>query len=186
MEKSEEFKKELNLLKSNRLMEVVKDYLDKVVPECFWINHASSSGKYHPAIDLGDGGLVRHTRMCVEIASELLELSMFSMLRINSDCIIAALLIHDTMKFGDGEENTRHDHPILASVKFMEHAKKCTDFDLNLKLDTEIICSMVESHMGQWTTSAYSPIILPEPKTEGERFVHLCDYIASRNFIGNI
>ena len=186
MEKSKNFEWELSQVKNDRLREVVRDYFENVVPDYFWTIPASTTGKYHPDIDLGEGGLVRHTKMVVRVAVELLGITMFSSLRINSDCIIAALLVHDTMKCGEGEKYSRHDHPILASVKFMEHSKKYQDFDSTLKLDTEIICKMVESHMGQWTTSAYSPIILPEPTTRGEKFVHLCDYIASRKFIGKL
>ena len=35
---------------------------------CFWTMPASTSGKYHPAHSLGQGGLIRHTRAVVLFA----------------------------------------------------------------------------------------------------------------------
>ncbi len=46
----------------------VKEFAKKMVEEAddyFFIVPASSSGKYHPSFDLGDGGLVRLTRCVV-------------------------------------------------------------------------------------------------------------------------
>lgn len=34
--------------------------------------------------------------------------------------------------------------------------------------------------MGQWNVNLYSKTILPKPKTATQKFVHLCDYLASR------
>ena len=49
--------------------------------------------------------------------------------------------------------------------------------------DADFICKVIESHMGPWNKSEYSDIILPLPKTKFERFVHMCDYLASRKFL---
>ena len=45
------------------------------------------------------------------------------------------------------------------------------------------MCSMIESHMGKWNTNKYSKVILPLPKDKCERFVHMCDYLSSRNYL---
>lgn len=45
------------------------------------------------------------------------------------------------------------------------------------------ICGSVSSHMGKWTTSNYSQVVLPAPKTLIQKFVHICDYLASRKSI---
>ena len=37
--------------------------------------------------------------------------------------------------------------------------------------------------MGPWNTSQYSDVVLPIPKAPMEKFVHMCDYLASRRFI---
>lgn len=42
------------------------------------------------------------------------------------------------------------------------------------------IACLIASHMGQWNVNLYSKTILPKPKTATQKFVHLCDYLASR------
>lgn len=37
--------------------------------------------------------------------------------------------------------------------------------------------------VGQWNTVRYSKVVLPTPKTKYQKFVHLCDYLASRKFL---
>jgi hypothetical protein len=38
--------------------------------------------------------------------------------------------------------------------------------------------------MGQWNYDSYTKKeVLPKPKTAEQRFVHMCDYLASRKFI---
>ena len=45
------------------------------------------------------------------------------------------------------------------------------------------IARAVASHMGKWTTSKYSDVVLPRPKTDIQKCVHLCDYLASRKHL---
>lgn len=42
---------------------------------------------------------------------------------------------------------------------------------------------MIESHMGKWNTNKFSKVELPLPRDEYQRFVHRCDYLASRNYM---
>ena len=94
------------------------------------------------------------------------------------DLIIMALVLHDGLKKGDPEEKyTRVDHPLLISNLIMSHAKELSlDID-----DTRKMCSMIESHMGEWNYDYLTKKeVLPKPKNELERFVHMCDYLASR------
>ena len=37
--------------------------------------------------------------------------------------------------------------------------------------------------MGPYNTSAYSSTILPVPKNKYQKFVHMCDLLASRKFL---
>ena len=37
--------------------------------------------------------------------------------------------------------------------------------------------------MGPWNTSNYSDVILPKPLMRHQRFIHMCDYLASRKFL---
>ena len=43
-----------------------------MLPDYFFSVSASSTGKYHPSFSLGNGGLLRHTKVVVKIAYELL------------------------------------------------------------------------------------------------------------------
>ena len=51
--------------------------------------------------------------------------------------------------------------------------------------DTEIklITNMISSHMGPWNTNNYSDVVLPKPSNKYQRFVHMCDFLASRKFL---
>ena len=158
-------------------------YLVGHLPDYFFKVDASSTGKYHPKYAAGDGGLSRHVKSACKFAYELLSNPIIGKpySQRDKDLIIIALLIHDGLKYGkDKKENyTRFDHPILAS----EYIRENKD---NLKMnddDIEKVSSAVASHMGPWNTNNYSPVILPIPKAPMEKFVHMCDYLASRRFI---
>lgn len=179
MEKREVFKKELDYIKSERIKESAARMID-LLPDYFFKEAASSTGKYHPAFSQGEGGLVRHVKVAAKFAYDLFTIYKFD--DDTKDLIIFAILIHDGLKRGLTEEKyTRFDHPILIG----EYLKSSKD---KLELtDEEIdrIVKMDASHMGKWNTSPYNQdIILPIPKTVEEKFVHMCDYLSSRKFVG--
>ena len=71
MEKKDYFKKELSYIKNKN----IKDSCETMIglpPDYFFQIPASSTGKYHPKFTLGDGGLVRHVKVAVLIAKDLL------------------------------------------------------------------------------------------------------------------
>ena len=140
---------------------------------------ASSTGKYHPSYTLGDGGLVRHIKSAVKMAVELFGIYKFD--DETKDLILMALIIHDGVKKGVPEERyTKFDHPLLIGAFLRENREKLSLTDEQL----ERVIKMDASHMGRWNTSEYNPgIILPVPTTVEEKFVHMCDYLASRKFI---
>ena len=50
--------------------------------------------------------------------------------------------------------------------------------------ELRFIALAIGSHMGQWNSNKHEPdIILPKPKTEMQKIVHLADYLASRKDI---
>ena len=49
--------------------------------------------------------------------------------------------------------------------------------------EIEFICHVISSHMGPWNTNNYSNVVLPKPESKFQRFVHMCDYLASRKFL---
>jgi len=155
------------------------EYLINLLPDYFFTIPASSSGKYHPKFASTVSGLVKHTKVAVRIAYDLFEtVNNFS--DEDKDLIIMALVMHDGLKKGILEEKyTRFDHPLLVSKLIMENAK-------NLEMDIDDVrkmCMMIESHMGKWNTNKYSKVELPIPVNELQRFVHRCDYLASRNYL---
>lgn len=181
-EKVDVFKEEINYIKDSSLRGDLK-ILIGLLPDYFFEVPASSTGKYHPAFSLGDGGLVRHTKAAVRIAYELLNNNTvgakFSLH--DKDLILIALTLHDGVKSGmEHSKYTRFDHPLLASKLIMENKGKVSmEVD-----DLRKVCSMIESHMGEWTYDNYQKKeVLPKPKTAEQRFVHMCDFLASRKFL---
>lgn len=164
---------ELALIKDDEIRATTARLLDGA-PEYFWHVAASSSGKYHPAYALGEGGLVRHVKAAVKFANHLFVISDFT--EAEQDYIVAALLLHDVLKHGtNGDEGrTVFEHPVLAS----EYIRANTTGEY-----AEVVSDLVLTHMGQWTTSKSSEVVLQAPKTRLQKFVHECDYLASRKDI---
>ena len=178
MNKLKYFTTEINYIKSD-IKRKDLEYLINLLPEYFFTIPASSTGKYHPKFASTNNGLVKHTKVAVRIAYDLFEtVNHFS--DDDKDLIIMALVMHDGLKKGREEEKyTRFDHPLLVSKLILENAK-------NLKMEIDNVrkmCSLIESHMGKWNTNKYSSVELPLPKTSAQRFVNMCDYLASRNYL---
>ncbi len=157
-----------------------------LLPDYFFAVAASSTGKYHPKYALGSGGLVRHTKSAVKFAYTLLGLeqnNVFS--QDEKDLMITALLLHDGWKHGDkGSSYTVTEHPVVCADWIMNAS--CMETIRN-HLSVEqlnMLCGAIASHMGQWTTDSKSKKeVLPKPQTEIQKFVHICDYLASRKWV---
>ena len=175
------FTKEFSYIEDESLRKDAK-YLISKLPDYYFEVDASSTGKYHPKYASGKGGLSRHIKSAVKMAHELLldpSISKPYTSR-DKDLIIISLLIHDGLKYGKVKETyTRFDHPILIR-DFVEEEKDNLSMNSD---DIEKVKNAVASHMGPWNTSNYSSVILPLPKAPMEKFVHMCDYLASRRFI---
>ena len=178
MNKIKYFNKEIGYIKDESKRRDI-EVLINLLPDYFFLIPASSSGKYHLKFALTNSGLVKHTKVAVRIAIDMFEtVNNFS--DNDKDLIIMALIMHDGLKKGIiEEENTRFDHPLLVSKLIMENANKL-EMDID---DVRKMCMMIESHMGRWNTSKYSDIELPIPINEIQRFVHRCDYLASRKYL---
>lgn len=192
------FEKELDYISNDTLRNIVAETLDSS-PECIIHVAASSSGRYHPQYSLGEGGLMRHVKAAVGIAHSMIETDIFKGIalsaNINDEKIIndykdvayAALILHDCCKPDDTEKHsTRFDHPLLAVKLFKEVAAKYITKDNMdyMKMVIPLVHGCIASHMGQFSTAPYAKgIVLPTPKCGIERFVHLCDYLASRKFL---
>ena len=177
MDKQKIFENELNYIFNQDVKESLSVMIDKI-PDYFFNIPASSTGKYHPSYATGDKGLLRHTKAAVKMANELFGIYRFDIRK--KDLIIMALVLHDSVKKGEVETKyTLFDHPLLAA-EFIR--KNASDLKLS-KDDINFVCDCVSSHMGRFNTSDYSDVILPLPKTPEQKFVHMCDYLASRKVI---
>lgn len=182
MEKTKVFEKELRYIKDKNLRAATEKLIEKL-PEYFFTVAASSTGKYHPKYALGGGGLVRHTKAAVRVAMELYNNETFTdkYTPVERDYVIIALLLHDGIKHGEkGGKYTVTNHPVLAAGFVLRHAE---EVGLEQRA-AEIISELILSHMGQWNTDYKSgEVLMPTPSTSLGKFVHLCDYIASRKVL---
>lgn len=179
--KSDVFKKEYTYIKTKKYVDNIKKIID-MLPDYFFEVAASSTGKYHPSFSLGEGGLVRHTKAAVRIAYELLENNTISSQfnKEEKDLMICALLIHDGLKHGlEYSEYTVFDHPIQISNFIKDNKDKLTLTDNEIMF----ICNIIESHMGEWTRDYKGNEVLPKPVNKYQKFVHMCDFLASRKFL---
>ena len=181
MNKEKIFEIELEYIKNEKYKENTKKLLE-LVPDYFFEVPAASTGKYHPSFAQGEKGLVRHTKVAIRIAKDILDVEYMNngFTQDEKDLILIALLFHDSHKLGKEKERyTRFDHPLLAANFIRENKEKTTFTDKEI----ELLASTIASHMGQWNKSDYSDIILPKPKNKYEFFVHMCDYLSSKKYL---
>lgn len=181
MDKIKVFKPEIDQINDKRLRENLEIIINNL-PDYFFLIEASSTGKYHPSFTLGDAGLVRHSKVAFRVGSELLNTQTFGddFTEKEKDLLLMSILVHDGLKSGKEQEKyTRFDHPLLMANYISEIKDKLTLKDDEISF----IHDAIISHMGEWNTSTYSKVVLPLPKTKYQKFVHLCDFLASRKFL---
>jgi len=180
MDKISYFNKEYNYIKDSKKREDIK-YLVSGLPDYFFEIPASSTGKYHPEFVSTEHGLVKHTKVAVRIAYELLNNPGLNNFTDNEkDIIIMAIILHDGFKSGKIKEKyTRFDHPLIAASYVRENKDM-----LSLNDDeVELLANVISSHMGRWNRDFNDNEVLPKPKDKYQRFVHMCDYLSSKKFI---
>ena len=184
----EQFILEIMKIEDEALRDACIQMVSKI-PDYFWKVPASSSGKYHPKCDLGEGGLVRHSIMVCTCAIDLVISEMFVRdNKENRDIARVAALFHDCLKSGNVDENgnysehTVFEHPLLASdfVRANLEEAKINPLVINM------ICDGIRTHMGKWCTSNYSKVAMSKPRTDFEKMIHIADYMASRKYIGGL
>ena len=165
------FYKECQEIQNKELHNILQNTVYNI-PGYFYIIPSSSSGKYHPADELSDGGLLLHTLKTVKVAEVLAP--MYSLTDYELELCKVALLLHDSCKSGKVTNcgHTEFLHPIFAAELVVESNPK--------NKTAKKVAKLIKTHMGIWTTSKYSKYKLQKPKTKLQKFVHLCDYVASR------
>ena len=181
MNKLDVFKKELSYIRNEKYVECAKKMIE-LLPDYFFSIPASSTGKYHPGFAQGDGGLVRHTKVAVRMCYELSSNNSIghSFKSDEKDLMLIALIMHDGAKSGIPKEKyTRVDHPLIISNLIRENKSNIGLSDEEI----DFVCSVIESHMGEWNTDFNGNEVLPVPKNKYQRFIHMCDFLASKKFI---
>ena len=181
MNKNEVFKIELSYIKNEEYRNSAEALLE-LAPDYFYEVPAASTGKYHPEFAQGERGLIRHTKVALKIAKDILDLEYTNSIFTDNekDLMLIAIMFHDCQKLGNPKEKyTRFDHPILAANFIKENQDKTSLKDDEIDLITRTI----KSHMGQWNTNMYSDITMSKPNDKYECFVHTCDYLSSKKYL---
>ena len=142
MNKTDAFKKELSYILNSKYLENAKKLIE-ILPDYFFEVPASSTGKYHPKFSLGDGGLVRHTKVAVRIAYELLSDESIGNVFTNDekDLMLVALILHDGCKSGlTKTQYTVVNHPLIVSKLIKDNKNLLTLTEGEL----EFLCSCIE------------------------------------------
>lgn len=176
MEKEEKiafFKSELDLIKTSEMRRLFTELISNVEDK-FFIEPASSSGKYHPDFARLKHGLVYHTRAVIYFVNCLFETHCFCEQEDTKEALIVAALAHDIKKYGpdNSKTHTTKEHPLYGA----EYAEKIIEqYQINIEERLKnIIVNSIKSHMGRWDSN------LPHPTTKPEILLHISDYIASR------
>ena len=177
------FAKELSLIHDKDIKQFVIDCFDKLCLDYFWTCPCSTTGKYHPQVSLGVGGLVRHTKLAVWWGLELLralgtspEFKDIPPVQL-WDETTATLLLHDMIKNGKGLN--AQGYPLDRGVTGTHGVTlaKVIGFDAPERIFAGIAC-----HMGIWTTDVtFRPDSIVDPTIQAfAQLIHLADYAASR------
>ncbi len=180
MNKSIIFEKEISYIKNEKYKEEIKKLIE-FLPDYFFEVPASSTGKYHPSYALGKQGLIRHTKVATRVAYELLNNKSIGDVFTNTekDLIIMALILHDGCKLGMPQTKyTVVDHPLVVCDIICE---KQTKTKLNNK-EIAFLCMMIKTHMGEWNKDFNENEVLEKPSNKYQKFVHMCDFLASKKF----
>ena len=94
--------------------------------------------------------------------------------------MICALILHDGLKHGlEKSEYTVFNHPLVVCEYIREHKDELTFTDTEI----DFITNVISSHMGPWTSDYKGNEVLPAPVNKYQKFVHMCDFLASRKFL---
>lgn len=173
----------INTLSISREYRNLTEFLIDQLDDYWFIKPASSTGKYHPKFNNGEGGLVRHSlnvcmwwqQMYRAFEQELIS---FSGRDDIYDLGLIACLFHDAKKYGDAEENSRwvkKDHDVK-SMEWFLHNVEIYEHMNDMNFDNKVInyiANAIDHHNGPWSTHG-------APRTIFERLVFICDYASSQ------
>lgn len=172
--------KELDLIKNEEFKTIIKQILmDCSDALCF--KPAASSGKYHPKHDLGDGGLLRHTKCVVRNIWTICKMWPQFDDTDNRDIMIAAAILHDVYKYDSIEqEHSYQDHPLKMAEKIRTYNKDMNDTSSDLGSMIEKTASIVSTHMSRWDTDRKGNKIGEKPMNMNDAFCAIADMISAQ------
>lgn len=173
----------INTLSISRDYRSLTEFLIEQLDDYWFIKPASSTGKYHPKFNNGEGGLVRHSLNVCMWWQQMYrafeqELMSFSGRDDIYDLGLIACLFHDAKKYGDAEENSRwvkKDHDVK-SMEWFLHNVEIYEHTNDMNFDNKAInyiANAIDHHNGPWSTHG-------APRTIFERLVFICDYASSQ------
>ena len=99
-----------------------------------------------------------------------------SIQEMDKDIILASLILHDTYKHGTIESKYTIVEHSLVAAQAVRNSKGIIKQEWR-----ELIANNISTHMGRWTKNYKSgQDVLTPPKSGMQKFVHQCDYMASR------
>lgn len=172
----ENLKEELDTIKTEK----IKTFIEKVLDSCDEMNAtepASSTGKYHPVADLGNEGLIRHSKMVAKLTEIMIRSIPYYDDDLHRDIIFSAALIHDMAKYDKSNgKYSQIAHPMIL-------AKKIRELNTEDDPDFEKIATIIETHMSRWNDISKRPFEgvneMPLPKTLEQYIVVFADLISA-------
>lgn len=171
----------LDTFENDDIKEFAVVLLDNL-PEYIWHVGASSTGKYHPAYSLGEGGLMRHQMAVVRFLNFFFELEQYNskLTSREMDLMRLAGLMHDGRKSGSQEDYekskyTKFDHPLQMAEVIRSYDGQYLSHE-----EIEMVADVISRHMGEFNLNKKTGEVLPKPCNKYSRLVHLADYLASR------
>jgi hypothetical protein len=180
-----ELKTEINQIKNEELKKICID----ILLDCSDMNAkapASSSGKYHPVHDLGEGGLIRHTKVTCRLIKTIMRMwPQYDGL--DWDIPWISLILHDCAKYTKmDQEHSHQDHPLLIAEKirkFKPISQEGWFIDYKeLSESLEKIAKNCETHMSRWSEDNYGNKVGEKPKNMENAFCAIADMISAQKY----
>ena len=179
---------EIEFIQDDMIKYFTKWALSTTAP-AFWLIPASKSHQYHPAFANTESGLIKHIKYGVRIAVELFKNPVVcSFKQIEKDVIISALILHDIGKCNlKNSKGVWFSYPYHGKIarKHLEQSMIDSGDPILLQFkETDEwleIGRCIEHHMGKFINTNEEVHY-----NARMRFVHMCDYLASRKVIDYI
>lgn len=178
------FENQLKLIKDQTLRTVITNYVAGQ-PKYKMVKATSSTGKYHPAWQNGEGGNGRHTKNVVKV----LQVYERAYPNLRWDEVYAAAILHDMAKYqSETDEHTNSNHPIIESKYLLSFAETMKRMDRKLYKKLKFIAHLVKWHDGRFNceyadrekiNANYTKGLFGKMKYTEAHLLHLADMISA-------